>query len=156
MSNPGAILIRVHVLGHGVASLLNSPATKTEVCSSWRESSGALVMMTLQTVFFLRLILAEETFLSQQLGEPNREYLRTVPRLIPRLRRNLPHTSPQPTCRKPQWLHALTTEINPLGILVALAFFSWSNNNWLMIKVVIISFGLSIVMKALASRESAK
>jgi protein-S-isoprenylcysteine O-methyltransferase Ste14 len=117
--------------------------------------SGALVMMTLQTVFYLRLILAEEEFLAVELGEPYREYLRAVPRLFPRLRRILPHTTPQPTGRKPRWLHALITEINPLGIFVALAFFSWSYNNWLMIKVVLISFGLSMVVKALAPREKA-
>jgi protein-S-isoprenylcysteine O-methyltransferase Ste14 len=117
--------------------------------------SGALFTMTLMTIFFLRLILAEETFLAAQLGEPYREYLRAVPRLFPRLRTIISHSAPQPTGRKPQWLHALTTEINPLGIFVALAFFSWSYNNWLMIKVVIISFGLSMVMKALMQRDKA-
>jgi protein-S-isoprenylcysteine O-methyltransferase Ste14 len=117
--------------------------------------SGALFTMTLQTVFFLRLILAEEAFLAVQLGEPYREYLRAVPRLFPRLRTILSHNAPQPTGRKPQWLHALTTEINPLGIFVALAFFSWSYNNWLMIKVVIVSFGLSMVVKALVPRDKA-
>jgi protein-S-isoprenylcysteine O-methyltransferase Ste14 len=118
--------------------------------------TGALVMMTLQTVFYLRLILGEEAFLASQLGEPYRQYLRTVPRLFPRLRTILSRTAPQPTGRKPQWLHALITEINPIGIFVALAFFSWSYNNWLMIKVIIVSFGISMVVRALARRDSAK
>jgi len=117
--------------------------------------TGALVMMTLMTVFFLRLILAEEEFLAVQLGEPYREYLRAVPRLFPRLRTILLHTAPQPTGLKPQWLHAFVAEVSPIGIFVALAFFSWSYNNWLMIKVVIISFGLSMVVKALAPRDKA-
>jgi protein-S-isoprenylcysteine O-methyltransferase Ste14 len=118
--------------------------------------TGALVMMTLHTIFFLRLILAEETFLSVQLGEPYRQYLGTVPRLFPRLRTIFSRTALQPTGRKPHWLHALITEINPIGIFVALAFFSWSYNNWLMIKVIIVSFGISMVVRALARRDSAK
>ncbi len=111
--------------------------------------TGALFTMTLMTVFFLRLILAEEAFLAAQLGQPYREYLRTVPRLFPRLRTILSRTAPQPTGRKPQWLHAFITEINPIGIFLAWAVFSWSYNNWLMIKVVIVSFGLSMVVRAL-------
>ena len=43
------------------------------------------------TVFSqFRLILGEEAFLTGQLGEPYREYLRAVPRLIPRWHSNLP------------------------------------------------------------------
>ena len=118
--------------------------------------TGALVMMTLQTVFYLRLILGEEAFLASQLGQPYRDYLRTVPRLFPRLRTIFSRSAPQPTGRKPQWLHALVTEINPIGIFIALAFFSWSFNNWLMIKVIIVSFGLSMVVRALARRDSAQ
>jgi hypothetical protein len=118
--------------------------------------TGALFSMTLMTIFFLRLILAEEAFLAAQLGQPYQDYLRAVPRLFPSLRTILSRTAPQPTGRKPQWLHAFTTEINPIGIFVALAFFSWSYNNWLMIKVILISFGLSMVVKALVPRDSAK
>ena len=43
--------------------------------------AGALVAMALLTLFVLRLIFAEEHFLSAQLGEPYRNYLRSVPRL---------------------------------------------------------------------------
>jgi protein-S-isoprenylcysteine O-methyltransferase Ste14 len=118
--------------------------------------SGALFAMVLLTAFLLRLILAEEAFLTSQRGEPYLSYMRTVPRLFPRLRNGPASTAPQPTGRKPQWLHALITEINPIGIFVALAFFSWSYNNWLMIKVVIFSFGLSMIVRAFVPRDSAK
>ena len=118
--------------------------------------TGALVMMTLHTVFYLRLILGEEAFLAVQLGQPYHDYLRAVPRLFPRLRTVLSRTAPQPTGRKPQWLHALIAEINAIGIFVALAFFSWSYNNWLMIKVILIGFGVSMIVRALAQRDSAK
>lgn len=118
--------------------------------------TGALVMMTLQTIFYQRLILGEEAFLAGQLGQPYQDYLRAVPRLFPRLRTILSRTAPQPTGRKPQWLHALITEINPIGIFIALAFFSWSYNNWLMIRVVIVSFGVSLIVRAFVKQDSAK
>ena len=111
--------------------------------------TGALFVAVLITAFQMRLIYAEEAFLAGQLGEPYREYLRTVPRLFPHLRTILSRTVPQPTSRKPQWIHAFITEINPIGIFVALAFFSWSYNNWLMIRVVIVCLGVSIVVRAL-------
>ena len=118
--------------------------------------TGALFVAVLITAFQVRLIFAEEAFLASQLGQPYRDYMRAVPRLFPRLRTILSRSAPQPTGRKPQWLHALTTEINPIGIFVALAFFSWSYNNWLMIKVVIFSFGLSMIVRAFVPRDSAK
>jgi hypothetical protein len=54
-----------------------------------------------------------------------------------------------PSGRKPQWIHAFITEINPIGVFVTLAFFSWSYNNWLMVRALIVSFGLSLVVRAL-------
>jgi protein-S-isoprenylcysteine O-methyltransferase Ste14 len=106
--------------------------------------TGALVSMVLLTVFLLRLILGEETFLSAQLGEPYCAYLRAVPRLIPRLR-----GAPPPAGSRPQWLRGVLSELMPIGVFVALAFFSWSYNNRLMGRVVLISFGLSLVVRAL-------
>jgi protein-S-isoprenylcysteine O-methyltransferase Ste14 len=111
--------------------------------------TGALFVAALVTVFQMRLILGEEAFLTGQLGEPYKEYLRTVPRLIPHLRTIFSHTNHNPSDRKPQWLHAVLAEINPIGVFITLAVFSWSYNNWFMIKVIIISFGLSLVARAL-------
>lgn len=79
--------------------------------------SGALFTVVLSGFFYLRLILGEEAFLSARLGEPYQHYLRSVPRLVPRLRANLP-----PAGRKPYWLTALITEINPICIFVTVAF----------------------------------
>ena len=107
-------------------------------------ASGALFAMVALSFFLFRLILGEEAFLSGQLGEPYRDYLRAVPRLLPRLRTNL-----APTGRQPSWLQGVLSEIAPIGIFASLAFFSWSYDNRLMAKVIIISFGVSLVARAL-------
>jgi hypothetical protein len=106
--------------------------------------TGALVSMTLLTVFLMRLILGEEAFLAAKLGEPYNEYLRAVPRLVPRLRSSLPACA-----AKPHWLIAVLTEINPIGIFVTLAFLSWSYDNLLMLKAIGVSFLLSMVVRGL-------
>ena len=111
--------------------------------------TGALVSMTLLTVFLMRLILGEEAFLAGQLGQPYLDYMHAVPRLFPYLGAILSRTGPMPSGRKPQWIHAFITEINPIGVFVTLAFFSWSYNNWLMVRALIVSFGLSLVVRAL-------
>jgi protein-S-isoprenylcysteine O-methyltransferase Ste14 len=105
--------------------------------------TGALFTMVLITVFLLRLILGEEAFLTAKIGEPYLNYLRAVPRLIPRLRSNLP-----PTGRKPRWLLAVLSEITPIGVFVTLAVFSWSYNNRLILRAILVSFGISLLVRA--------
>jgi hypothetical protein len=109
--------------------------------------TGALFSMVLLTVFFLRLILGEEAFLAGQLGEPYREYLCAVPRLFPRMGASLP-----PAGHGPHWLTALLTEVNPIGVFITLAFLSWNYDYELMIKGIIVSLGVSLVVRALMPR----
>jgi protein-S-isoprenylcysteine O-methyltransferase Ste14 len=111
--------------------------------------TGALFAMVLLTAFLLRLILGEEAFLTRQLGQPYQDYLQSVPRLFPRLRVKLWPGGIQPTGRKPQWLRAIVSEINPIGVFITMAFLSWSYDNWLMVRAIIISLGLSLVVHAL-------
>jgi protein-S-isoprenylcysteine O-methyltransferase Ste14 len=111
--------------------------------------SGAVVAMPLLAVFLLRLILAEEAFLTATLGEPYRAYLREVPRLIPRLRGSLP-----PAGHKANWGIALLTELNPIGIFLTFAVLSWWYDYELMLKAVLICFGASLVVRALMPRGS--
>jgi protein-S-isoprenylcysteine O-methyltransferase Ste14 len=111
--------------------------------------SGALFAMVLLTFFQARLILAEEAFLSVQLGECYRAYLRDVPRLFPRLHTRLPSTG-----RKAHWLRAVLAELCPIGVFVTLACLSWSYNNSLMVRAIIVSFGVSLVARALLPASS--
>jgi len=106
--------------------------------------SGALFTMVLITIHFWRLILGEEAFLLAKLGEPYREYLGQVPRLIPRLPSHAPAAA-----AKPRWLVALGTELNPVGIFLIVAVMSWAYDNLLMIKAVLIVFGISLIVRAL-------
>ena len=106
--------------------------------------SGALFVMLLITVFYWRLILGEEAFLTAKLGEPYKEYLRAVPRLLPRLRSSLPACP-----AKPRWLTAALTEIIPIGIFIALGFLSWSYDNELMLKFILATFVLSMAVRGL-------
>jgi protein-S-isoprenylcysteine O-methyltransferase Ste14 len=114
-------------------------------------SSGALFTMVLLTVFLLRLILSEEAFLAVQIGLPYRAYLNSVPRLMPRLRSTLPSRG-----GKPQWLRGMLAEILPIGIFVTLAVFSWSYDNRLIGRAILISFGISLVARALLPNASAR
>jgi protein-S-isoprenylcysteine O-methyltransferase Ste14 len=107
-------------------------------------ATGAMFTMTVLTVFLLRLILGEEAFLTAQLGEPYRDYLRAVPRLLPRIRANIP-----PAGRAPHWGQALLAELNPIGVFFTVAVLSWSYDNLLMVRAILICFGISLVARAL-------
>ena len=111
--------------------------------------TGAVFAIVLIAIFQLRLILGEETFLSAKLGQPYSEYLRTVPRLFPRLRTNLSQARGQP-----RWGRAVLAEISPIGVFVILAGLSWRYENMLMIKAFVICFGISLVVRALMPAEN--
>lgn len=107
-------------------------------------ASGALFVMAILTVFLLRLILGEEAFLSARLGEPYLAYRHAVPRLFPRLRANL-----RPAHFQPSWGRSTLSELSAIGVFITLAVFSWTYNNELMIRAILISFGISLVVRAL-------
>jgi protein-S-isoprenylcysteine O-methyltransferase Ste14 len=106
--------------------------------------TGAVFAVVLIAIFLFRLILAEESFLTAKLGEPYKEYLGAVPRLIPRLRTSLPAGE-----TKPQWTRAVLSELTPIGVFVTLAFLSWSYDHTLMMKSILVFFGASLIARAL-------
>jgi protein-S-isoprenylcysteine O-methyltransferase Ste14 len=106
--------------------------------------SGALVAAVLLPVFYLRLALGEEAFLSVTLGQPYRDYLAAVPRFLPRLRSSLP-----PAGNKPHWLTAIFTEIYPIGVFVTLGALAWRYDHELMLDGILWSFVGSLVARGL-------
>lgn len=111
--------------------------------------TGALVALPLIALFLLRLVLGEEAFLAAELGDPYRAYQRAVPRLLPRLRSNLP-----PGGEAPRWLLALLTELNAISVFIVLAAISWTYDHELMIKALLVGFGVSLVARALVSEKA--
>jgi len=112
--------------------------------------SGAVFTLTLLIVFSLRLILGEEAFLTAKLGGQYTMYRQSVPRLIPSFR-----TSVKAGGQRPHLGAAILGEIFPLGILVSFATLSWQYNSQLLMQAVLVSFGLSLVVRALVAPRSA-
>jgi protein-S-isoprenylcysteine O-methyltransferase Ste14 len=112
--------------------------------------SGALVSLVLLAIFLLRLILGEEAFLAPKLGEPYAAYRKAVPRLIPALTPRVPAGG-----LRPDWGHALLAEIFPIAVPACLAVLSWQYNAHLLIRAVLISFGLSLVIRAIVVPKAA-
>jgi len=110
--------------------------------------SGALVFIVAVAVFYFRLILGEEDFLTSQLGEPYRQYRQRVPRLLPSPRPRIP----APAARA-QWLQAFLGEILPVGFALCLATLAWRYEPRLLIRCLLVCFGLSLVARALLPKE---
>ena len=106
--------------------------------------TGAIFVLIAMPLFLLRLTLAEENYLCDQLGQPYREYLRAVPRLVPRFRSSLPLSA-----SKPQWGRAMLSEVTPIGVFLAMAAFSWGYDLRLGERIIVVCFGLSLVVRAL-------
>jgi protein-S-isoprenylcysteine O-methyltransferase Ste14 len=106
--------------------------------------SGALLLVVLTGFFYLRLILGEETFLAAKLGEPYREYLCAVPRIVPRLRVGVPAAASQA-----HWLVAILTEVMPIGAFITMAVVPWSYDNIASLRGILISFVVSMVVRGL-------
>jgi protein-S-isoprenylcysteine O-methyltransferase Ste14 len=106
-------------------------------------ASGALVAMTLITIFMVRLTLGEEAFLTPQLGEPYQAYLRAVPRFIPRIRG-------VPTARgsEAHWFRAVLAELTPIGVLVGVMIFARTYDPALAGRTILVFFGASLIVRA--------
>lgn len=106
--------------------------------------AGALFMDLLIAIFYLRLIFGEEEYLSGKLGESYQQYLHAVPRIIPRIRTNLPAAAAHP-----HWLIAILTEITAVGSFITMATVPWTYNNIAALQGVLISFVVSLIVRGL-------
>ncbi len=111
--------------------------------------SGAIFTIVAIGVLQVRLILAEEPYLSAKLGAPYAAYCALVPRIVPSLRPRITSTG-----LKPRWAQAALGEIYMWCVAVSFAAVGWQYDAVLLIKCVVVSFGVSLVARAFAPRAA--
>lgn len=104
--------------------------------------SGAVFTFVTIAIFQLRLIFAEEHFLSARLGQAYADYASRVPRLLPALRPRVPAAA-----IKPRWGQAVLAEIFPWGVAVSFAAVGWQYNAQLLERCVLVSLGVWLVVR---------
>lgn len=112
--------------------------------------SGAIVFLLIESLFYFRLILAEEAFLAAQQGAAYLDYRRLVPRLVPSFSPRVPRSTV-----RPQWLTSFAAEAFPVLYALCLAILAWQYNPRLLIRCLLVAFGISLVTRALLPRSPA-
>jgi protein-S-isoprenylcysteine O-methyltransferase Ste14 len=111
-------------------------------------ASGAIFTIVFVVGFQLRLVLAEEAFLSDKLGDDYRAYCAKVPRLLPALRPRVPALG-----ATANWMQAVLAEIFLWGVAASFAVLGWRYNALLLIQCVLVSFGASLIVRALDGKQ---
>jgi protein-S-isoprenylcysteine O-methyltransferase Ste14 len=106
-------------------------------------ASGAIFTIVGITALEFLLIVGEEQFLSRQLGESYAAYCKVVPRLWPRIRGRARGTG-----RLARWPQAVLGEIFFVGVAGSFVAVGWLYNAHILQQCVLVSFGLSLVMRA--------
>jgi protein-S-isoprenylcysteine O-methyltransferase Ste14 len=110
--------------------------------------SGAIFFIVASFLLILRLILREEAYLTAQQGEVYLAYKARVPRLFPALTARVPESPAHP-----RWVQATLTESYQVGMTLCFATLAWRYNANLLIRAVLICFGISLVVRALFVKE---
>ena len=113
--------------------------------------TGAIFAIVVIGFIQIRLILGEESFLAGKLGAPYEAYKSLVPRLWPSLK---PRTAP--SGRAPRWPQAFLGEIYMWGVALSFAFAGWRYNASLLTQCVIVSFGLSLILRTLIPKPQTR
>jgi protein-S-isoprenylcysteine O-methyltransferase Ste14 len=113
-------------------------------------ASGALFVVAVLSIFVVRLVLGEEAFLQDKVGDAYVEYCRKVPRWFPSISPRLPASG-----ERPAWLTAAVAEVFPLGMALCFGVFAWNYDAQLLIRCVLICFGLSLIARALPRTKTA-
>lgn len=109
---------------------------------------GALFTIVVISIFQLRLIFAEEPFLAARFGQPYLDYCKRVPRLLPSLAPRISASGAHP-----RWLQAVLGEIYMIGVALSFAIFGWRYNANLLIQCVLVSLGVSFLVRAILPRK---
>jgi protein-S-isoprenylcysteine O-methyltransferase Ste14 len=107
--------------------------------------SGSLFAVVAIGLQLMRLILREENFLGTQQGEAYLVYKSHVPRLFPTLVARVPEAD-----AKPRWMQAALAESFQLTMTGCFAVLAWRYNAHLLVQALLICFGVSLVVRAIA------
>jgi protein-S-isoprenylcysteine O-methyltransferase Ste14 len=110
--------------------------------------SGAVFCIVAVGVFQLRLIGAEEDFLTKKQGESYLAYRAKVPSLLPGLSAKVPDSSVGP-----RWMQAVAGEIYLWGVAASFAVLGWRYNGQLVMQGVLVSLGVSLIVRAFLPKE---
>ena len=109
--------------------------------------AGALFAIAAIWILQVRLAMAEEPFLAGRFGEAYKRYEAEVPRFLP---------APKPLVaaagRRPHWVQALLGESYMIGVVITLAGFGWDFNAQPLMRGILISLGVSLVMRGFLPR----
>jgi protein-S-isoprenylcysteine O-methyltransferase Ste14 len=105
---------------------------------------GAAFFLPATSALVLFLVSAEERFLLSRQGEHYREYSRAVPRFLP-----LKKSGTALSSMSPRWRQALLVETYPITITLCFAVLAWRYNALILIRCVLVCYGLSLVVRAL-------
>lgn len=109
--------------------------------------AGAVFAIAAIWILQVRLALAEEPFLTERFGQLYREYEARVPRFLPSPKPMVPAAG-----QRPQWLQALLGESYVVGVVITMAAFGWDFNAMPLMKGILISLGISLVLRAFMPR----
>lgn len=113
--------------------------------------AGAVFAIAAIWILQVRLALAEEPFLARRFGEAYVQYAERVPRFLP-----TPKPAVSSSGQRPHWMQAILGESYFLGVVVTLAGFGWDFNALPLQKGLLISLGVSLVLRALMPRAIAE
>ncbi len=111
--------------------------------------SGAIFCIVAIGIVQLRLISAEEPFLREKLGATYVAYQTLVPRLLPSLRPRIAEGN-----MVARWPQAFVGEIYMWGVALSFAVAGWRYNALLLIQCVVVSFGISLLLRALVGKRT--
>jgi protein-S-isoprenylcysteine O-methyltransferase Ste14 len=111
-------------------------------------TSGAIFTIVFLILFQLRLILGEEGYLQEKLGEAYTVYCARVPRLLPALRPRVASSG-----AKPRWAQAALAEIFMWGMTASFATLGWQYNALLLERCVLVWLGVSMVVRAVSMKQ---
>ena len=108
--------------------------------------AGAIVFLLGCTLLTIALVAAEGPHLAQQLGAAYATYRAQVPSFLPALRSQVAASTAQP-----RWAQAFAAEIFHVGFAACLLVFAWQYNVEILIRCLLICFGLSMVANGIFS-----